>query len=99
MMKFVALVAYGCTVAGEGSSSVDFQVRLFEADSVETVEQALQSEPPHEYENEGGQVVSWPLARILDIQALEPSAESGVEVAGAITTLESIASHLPGSAA
>jgi hypothetical protein len=34
MDMFVALVAVGCTVSGEPSDSVDFQVRWFRGDSI-----------------------------------------------------------------
>jgi len=94
----VALVTYGCTVAGEPSDSVDFQVRLFDSDSIADVAAQLRAEPPHEYKNGDGEIVSWPLASILDIQRLSPEAQSGAEVAGTITSLGQLAQHLPASA-
>ncbi len=96
MDRYVALVVYGCTIAGEASGSVDVQVRVVDADSVEGVEQELRAEPIHEYENEYGESVSWPLVSVLDVKPLSAAAESGTEVAGAIFTLAELEQHLPG---
>lgn len=95
MDNYIALVVYGCTVGGKASDSVDIQARIFESKSIEDVDAALKAEKPNEYKNEFGELVSWPLATILDIQPLEKKIASGNEIAGAITDLEWIAALLP----
>lgn len=97
MQRFVALAVYGCTVAGTPTDDVDVQVRLVDAASVEDATQVLRAEPTHEYRNEEQEVVAWPLAVLLDVQALNEDVSSGTEVAGAITSLAEIGRHLPGA--
>ncbi len=83
-MPFLAMAAYRCDVAGEPTDSVDIQVRYFERGTVREIEEALRSEPPHSYENESGEIVSWPLASILAIEGFD-NPKSGREVIGFIT--------------
>lgn len=78
------MAAYRCDVAGEPTDSVDIQVRYFERGTVREIEEALRSEPPHSYENESGEIVSWPLASILAIEGFD-NPKSGREVIGFIT--------------
>ena len=98
MLRCVALAVYGCTISGVPTESVDFQVHVLDAESTDAAGEALKAVPTHEYRNEHGEVVAWPLAVILDIQTLSPEVASGTEVAGAITSLEEIGRHLPGAA-
>ena len=91
MDSYIALVAYGCTIRRGPTESVDFQVRVFRGVSAEAVEREIRSEAPHQYENEDGEVVSWPLACVLAIERLEGDGPSGAEVVGAITSLATIA--------
>lgn len=83
-MPFLAITAYRCDVAGEPTDSLDIQVRYFERGTVREIEEALRSEPPHSYENESGETVSWPLANILAIEGFDKP-KSGAEVIGFIT--------------
>jgi hypothetical protein len=83
-MPYLAMAAYKCEVAGEATDSLDIQVRYFERGTVREIEEALRSEQPHSYENEGGQIVSWPLANILAIEQFDKP-KSGAEVIGFIT--------------
>jgi len=83
-MPYLAMAAYKCEVAGEVTDSLDVQVRYFEQGTVREIEEALRSEQPHSYENEGGEIVSWPLASILAIEPFDKP-KSGAEVVGFIT--------------
>lgn len=83
-MPFLAMAAYKCDVAGEPTDSLDIQVRYFERGTVREIEEALRSESPHSYENESGEIVSWPLANILAIESFDKP-RSGAEVNGFIT--------------
>jgi hypothetical protein len=84
MQAAVAIVAYRCEVGGEPTDSLDIQVRYFSSFSPSEIEQRLRSESPNTYENDSGEVVSWPLAQILAIEPLENPSD-GSEIAGFIT--------------
>src|SRR3954471_12680086 len=84
MERWLAIVAYRCEVAGERTDSIDIQVRYLEADSEEEVESRLKAQPICSYENNDGELVTWPLVGVL---AAEPFSHQpdGTEVVGFIT--------------
>jgi hypothetical protein len=84
MEQSLAIVAYRCEVAGSPTESLDIQVRYFKTLSQEQIKAALRAEPVCSYTNEAGELVTWPLVRLL---AVEPFSEPahGAEVAGFIT--------------
>jgi Domain of unknown function (DUF6968) len=94
-MPYLAMAAYKCDVAGEATDSLDIQVRYFERGTMREVEEALRSEQPHSYENEGGQIVSWSLANIFAIEHFDKP-KSGAEVIGFITGADEFANWAAG---
>lgn len=91
MSRWLAIAAYRCRVAGVVDGHVDFQVRCFDLPAASDVEDALRSEPPHEYENHLGETVSWSLARIFEIRCMLALA-SGDEIVGFTATIEELSS-------
>jgi hypothetical protein len=83
MQSAVAIVAYRCEVGGKPTDSLDIQVRYFAEYSHTDIEQRIRAESPHTYANDDGEVVSWPLVKILSIEPLE-NLSDGREVAGFI---------------
>jgi hypothetical protein len=83
MTQWLAIAAYRCEVAGEGTDSIDFQVRYFTCEHEYQVEELLRAEPVSSYLNDNNEQVSWPLAHILAIQEL-PSLNHGDELIGFI---------------
>jgi hypothetical protein len=75
---------YRCEVAGKPTDSLDVQVRHFDSFSPVAIEQRLRSEPLHSYQNDAGEVVTWPLVHILSIEPVDAPAD-GTEIAGFIT--------------
>jgi len=84
MERSLAIVAYRCEVAGIPTESLDIQVRYFEASSHEQIEAALQSETITSYTNAEGQLVAWPLVRVLAVESFTWPI-NGTEVVGFIT--------------
>jgi len=82
--QWLAIVAFRCEVAGKLTDSLDFQVRCLYADSLEDVEERIQSKPTVSYENDFGEMVTWPLVGVV---AAEPFTEDadGKEVVGFVT--------------
>jgi len=97
MTKWLAIAVYRCEIAGEPSRSLDFQVRAFDASTVEQVESALRSEQPHQYFNSDKDAVVWSLSEIIQIEELA-AFEGGDELIGFIaetSTIDSWASPPP----
>ena len=84
MECWLAIIAYRCEVAGEPTDSIDVQVRYLEAESVKDVESQLKAQPVCSYENQYGELVTWPLVGMLSAEPFlhEPD---GSEVVGFIT--------------
>jgi hypothetical protein len=80
----VAIAAYRCEVAGRRTESLDIQVRFFADSSQSQIEERIRSETAHQYLNDRGDLVSWPLVQILSIAELE-NPKDGAEIAGFIT--------------
>ena len=58
-MSILVVAAYHCEVAGKPTGSVDYQVRYFDADSLDEVMVRLRSEKPVAYKNVYKQEVRW----------------------------------------
>jgi hypothetical protein len=84
MKRWLAIVAYRCTVAGTPTDSIDIQVRYLEAESEEEIEATLQAQPICSYENNDGELVTWPLIGVLAAEPFSHEPE-GSEVVGFIT--------------
>ena len=97
MSRWLAIAAYQCQIDGTPTGSIDFQVRYFNLPNPEEVEAALRSEPIHQYKNDLGQIVSWPLRAIPNIQGILPI-EQGSEITGFIADLEDL-NHWAGDSA
>jgi hypothetical protein len=83
MNRWLAIVAYRCEVAGKPADSIDIQVRYLEAESEDHVGELMKAQPVCSYENEYGEIVTWPL---VDVLAAEPFSHDpdGSEVVGVI---------------
>jgi hypothetical protein len=88
--RWLAIAAYQCRINGVSVGSVDFRVRYFNLPGIAEVEATLKDEPPQAYENHIGEMVSWPLVKIFDIQGLLP-AKSGDEIIGFIAQPDELA--------
>lgn len=98
MNRWLAVAAYQCRIDGVANGSVDFQVRYFDLPAASDVEETLRGELPHEYENDLGETVSWPLTRIFEIRCLLAMA-TGDEVVGFTATTEELSAlGLPNTA-
>ena len=84
MERWLAIVAYRCEVAGTPDDSIDIQVRYLEAESEEEVEAQLKSQPICSYENNEGELVTWPLVGVLAAETFSHEPD-GSEVVGFIT--------------
>ena len=93
MTKYLAIVAYRCTIAAEPSDSVDLQVQYFDCQSPDEVHREIESAPLHQYANSDGEQVAWPLAAVIAIDEFSPP-DSGDEVIGVITTLAKLAEQV-----
>ena len=98
MSRWLAIAAYQCQIDGVATGSVDFQVRYFNLPGPEDVEAALKSEPVHQYQNDLGQTVAWPLQQVPNIQGLL-EVEQGTEIIGFIADRDDFQSWSGGSAA
>jgi hypothetical protein len=87
MKGIVAIAVYRCEVAGKPTDSNDVRVRYFESGTVAEIEQRLLGEPPESYANDRGETVSWPIARIMAMEAVENPTD-GAEIVGFITGCE-----------
>lgn len=83
MARWLAIVAYRCEVAGAPSDSLDIQVRYFEAESKEEIEDRLIAQPTCSYENEDGDQVTWPLVGLLAAEEFSHEPD-GSEIVGFI---------------
>lgn len=84
MNSIVAIVVYGCEIAGQRTESIDFQVRYFDSADLAAAEDRIRGEPTHEYLNERGETVSWPFLRIAAMDLLD-ELKDGAEIVGFIT--------------
>ena len=84
MERWLAIVAYRCEVAGEPTDSIDISVRYLEAESEEDVESQLKALPVCSYENQYGELVTWPSVGMIST-ALFSHEPDGSEVVGFIT--------------
>jgi hypothetical protein len=96
MERWLAIVAYRCEVAGTPTDSIDIQVRYLEAESEDHVESLLKAQPVCSYENNDGEIVTWPLIGVL---AAEPFSHEpdGSEVVGFITGCDEFAKWAQGT--
>jgi hypothetical protein len=95
MERWLAIVAYRCEVAGAPTESIDIQVRYLEAESAEEVEAMLTAQPICSYENNDGELVTWPLVGVVAAERFthEPDGE---EVIGFIRGFDEIAKWATG---
>jgi hypothetical protein len=84
MSFLVAIVVYGCEIAGQPAESTDLRVRYFDSQDLASVEDQLRKEPAHEYVNGEGETVSWPFLRIASMELVD-DLKHGDEIAGFIT--------------
>jgi hypothetical protein len=84
MPSAVAIAVYRCEVAGQPTDSLDIQVRHFASFSPAEIERRLRSEPLHSYQNDAGEIVTWPLVHVMAVEPIEDPAD-GAEIAGFIT--------------
>src|SRR5262245_50076586 len=97
MSYFVAIAAYRCEIDGVPVASVEFKVVFLDAATADDAEALLRAEPVHSYLNGDGQLVSWPLVGIPNIQGHLPMTP-GREIIGFIADSDDFA-HWAGHAA
>jgi hypothetical protein len=98
MSRWLAIAAYQCQINGVPTGSIDFQIRYFNVPEADDVARMLKSEPVHEYKNDVGQTVSWPLQAIPNIQGILPIGQ-GNEIIGFIADLDDLKNWAGGGAA
>jgi hypothetical protein len=96
MKPWLAIVAYRCEVAGKPDDSVDIQVRYLKAESEEEVAAILNSQPLQSYENSSGELVTWPLVRVLAAVPFSQEPD-GSEVVGFIARSDEFMKWAAGS--
>jgi hypothetical protein len=84
MERWLAIVAYRCEVAGEPTDSIDIQVRYLRAEFEEDIESQPKAQPICSYDNEYGELVTWPLVGMLAAAPFSHEPD-GSEVVGFIT--------------
>ncbi len=85
MQEYLAFAVYRCEVAGECTGSLDFSVRWFRAAPADGVKALLKSRAAHQYENDKGELVRWPLSQLITVQEFQKP-ESGDEVIGFVSS-------------
>ena len=98
MNFLVAIVVYGCEIAGSRTPSIDIQVRYFESSDADAIERRIRAEPPHEYLNDQGETVSWPFLRIAALESVD-ELKDGAEIAGFITEHDAFGNWVRGNEA
>ena len=91
MSRWLVIAASQCRIDGVPNGSIDFRVRYFNLPALSDVEDALAGEPSLEYTNDVGEIVTWPLLKIFEIQGLLET-KSGDEVIGFIAGVDELAS-------
>lgn len=83
-MSIILIAKYYCTIAGEMTDSLDYQVRYFDSSLPDEVVTRLATEPPHEYKNSNNETVRWIFDGVVSLE-LNSSFEDGKEIVGFIT--------------
>lgn len=84
MKTFLAIVIYKCSINGEKSDSIDFQVKYYSSETDAEVKSKIMTEEPLSYKNELGENVIWEFKEIMSIDEFNTPKNQGEEVAGFI---------------